>query len=197
VDTESHGELAPATAGAHAGSLSRLVRAPRSRIILGVPGVPLSDAEFPALRLLGAALTAEIFEDLIYARRAAFSARALPEGFRDGGSLAIEVVTTHPQRKNAIFDLHRLLHRMASVDLSTEALQALGPMQAGKRIAGSQGVLALASALSFREAAGLGADTYVREFSPPIFSAERMRDLAARFLKPEVWISVEVGPTTR
>ena len=42
------------------------------------------------------------FDELIYARQSAFSARAVPDGFDQGGSLAVEVVTPGGQSEVAL-----------------------------------------------------------------------------------------------
>ncbi len=185
----------PATAGARAGDFTRMAPSPQGEVLVGVPGVAVRDADFGDIRLLGTALTLEAFDDLVFTRRAAFSAVAVPEGLRAGGFLAIEVVTPPHRLDDAVFELQRLMRVRSLEPLGAKELTDVGRVQAGRDAAGLQGVLALAGVLSYREASGLGALTYRKDIDePPKPVAARIKDLAARLLKPEAWIVIKVGP---
>jgi len=183
-----------ATAGAQPGEYSRQVAAAQSRIVVGAPASPVLGTEFSDLRLLGAGLSLLAFEDLVFTQRAAFSVLAVPEGLRRGGSLAFEVVAAHNRRPEVLFDLKRLLRRLAIEDLSDPDRRDLGRMLSGRDAAAAQGPQALASGLAYREAAGLDAMRYRDDFTPRTPTAARIKELAERYLKPESWISVIVGP---
>ncbi len=183
-----------ATAGAQPGEYSRQLAAGQSRIVVGVPASALLGTEFSDLRLVGAGLSLLAFEDLVFTQRAAFSVMAVPEGLRRGGSLAFEVVAAHNRRGQALFDLKRLLRRLAIEDLSDPDRRDLGRMLSGRDAAAAQGTQALASNLAYREAAGLDAMRYRDDFNLPTPTAARIKEMAERYLKPESWISVIVGP---
>ncbi len=184
-----------ATQGARAGEFTRSVQSQQSSVIVGVPGVSIDHPDFQGVRFLGSALTILAFEDMVFKRRAAFSAAAMPEGLRDGGSLAIGVVATPVRRDEAVFDVQRLMRRLALEDLSPKDIEDMERVQAGMQAADAQGVLALASSLGYREACGLGAPSLrqsllpARELVPP-----RVKELAARYLRPESWIVIKAGP---
>jgi zinc protease len=201
ADGRQDAEGAPAgpraTAQARAGEFTRSVDAPHSQVIVGVPGPPIDSADFEDVRLLGTALTLTAFEEMVFKRRAAFSATALPEALREGGSLAIGVVAQHPRRDEALFDLQRLMRRLALEGLSQEAARDIIRVQAGRDAAASQGVLATASNLAYREASGLRAAPERAGDPPPGAAAERLKASAARYLRPEAWIVVKVGPPSR
>jgi zinc protease len=185
----------PATAGAQAGEFARQVATPQSLAIVGVPGVPLLDGDFDALRYLGAAVTLLGFEEMVFERRAAFSVSGSPEGLKEGGALAIEAAAAHTRRGEAQFELQRLMRRLAVEDLGDADRRALSRIQAGRAAAAAQGAQALASLLAYREAAGLGAAGWradVTASAPP--EAARLRSLAERLFQPERTIRVVVGP---
>jgi zinc protease len=183
---------APAVARALAGAYSRDLSSPQSHVLVGAPGPPLAGDGVRELRLLGTALTVLAFEDLVFRRRAAFSAAAVPEALRDGGALAIAVVAPHHRRDEAVFDVQRLMRRLALEELPAADLEDMARVQAGREAASTEGVLALASYLSYREAAGPGAEGGAGDRSPA-----RLREIAARYLKPESWVVIRVGPASR
>ncbi|MGH9750995.1 MAG: M16 family metallopeptidase, partial [Candidatus Polarisedimenticolia bacterium] len=78
------GVEARASDAAQPGAYSRVLASPQSHLVVGVPGAPLADADFDGLRRLGTALTLLAFEDMVFARRAAFSAAVVPDGLRRG-----------------------------------------------------------------------------------------------------------------
>ena len=46
-------------------------------------------------------------------------------------------------------------------------------------------------------ASGLGALSYRKEFEPPSrITAARLKELAARYLRPDAWILVKIGPAS-
>jgi zinc protease len=180
------------------GEFARTVEADQSQVIVGVPGVPLGHDDFEDLRLLGTALTMLAFEDMVFERRAAFSATALPEAWRAAGSLAIQVATAHLRRDEAVFDLQRLMRRLSLEELAPKEIEDLVRIQAGREAASAQGVLARASLLGYREAAGLGAASYRRAMTPSAGPPPaRLKEVAARYLRPEAWIVVKAGPPSR
>jgi zinc protease len=187
-----------ATDHARAGEFSRNLRTNQSSVVVGVPGVAISRPEFEGIRMLGTALTVLAFEDMVFKRRAAFSASAVPEGLREGGSLAIEVTAQPRRRDEAVFDVQHLMRRLALEDLPPKDLEEMGRFQAGRETAAAQGVLALSSLLGYREVCGLGAAGYRQGLVPPSgWSPGRLKELAARYLRPEAWIVVQVGPAPR
>ncbi|HET6277510.1 MAG TPA: hypothetical protein VFG08_01860, partial [Candidatus Polarisedimenticolia bacterium] len=185
-----------ATARARSGSFSRQFGGRQSQVLLGVPGVPLLHDDFPMIRLLGTVLTVNALDELIYARQSAFSARAVPDGFAEGGSLAVEVITPGGQSDAALADLQILMRRLALNDLKDDVIRELGQAMVGNRAAAMQGVLPVASTLAYREVAGLGADSYRLEFVPPEATAARIRELAGRYFAPDRWITITLGPHT-
>ena len=192
---EAAGEHRPATAGAQPGEFTRTLTTAQSSVVVGVPGEAIDRPDFEGLRLLGSALTVLSFEDTVFKRRAAFSTSALPEGLRQGGSLSVQVIAAPPRLEEALFDVQRLMRRLALEDLSRKDLEDFGRFQAGKAAADTQGVLALASVLGYREAAGLGAATYRQAITPPVgWPPARLKDLAGRYLKPESSIVVKASP---
>lgn len=186
----------PASAGAQAGEFTRMLGASQSTVLVGVPGTPITDPDFDDVRLLGAALTVLSFEDMVFGRRAAFSASAVPEAWRDGGALAIVVVAQHSRRDEAVFDVQRLMRRLALERLDQKDVDDFARLEAGREAAEMQGVLALASTLGYRAAAGLGPVALPGKDATPAPgpSPVRLQEMAARFLRPEVWIVVKVGP---
>ncbi|MFQ5877699.1 MAG: hypothetical protein ACE5JH_08450 [Acidobacteriota bacterium] len=167
-------------------------------MIGGQPAARIGDADFRDLRLLGTALTVLGFEDIIFARRAAFTLTAIPEALRRRGSLALEVAAAPARLAEAVFDLQRLMRRLALEELDPKDLGDFVRVQAGRDAAAIQGTLALASHLSYREASGLGASSYLEDLTdltPP--KPSRIRELSARYLNPENWIVVKVGPASR
>jgi zinc protease len=193
-DTKAAERQPPATGEARAGEFTRSVQSQQSSVIVGVPGVSIDHPDFQGVRFLGSALTILAFEDMVFKRRAAFSAAAMPEGLRDGGSLAIGVVASPVRRDEAVFDVQRLMRRLALEDLSAKDIEDTGRVQAGMQAVDAQGVLALASSLGYREACGLGAASLRPSLVPaPGLAPARVRELAARYLKPESWIVIKAG----
>ncbi len=179
----------PEAAGARgrSGTFSRSLVAGNSQVIVGTPGPRAGDADFPLVRLLGTAVTLSAFEDMIFARRAAFSVTSLPEAFREGGALAITVIAPHLRRDEAVFDLQRSMRRIATEGVAPADLQDLLHIQAGQDAAATAGVLGAASALAWREIEGAAVD-------PPAVTAESLKGAAERYLRPESWIVIKVGP---
>ena len=167
-------------------------------MIVGVPGAPIGDPDFQNLRLIGTAITVLGFEDMIFKRRAAFTLAALPEGLKTGGSLSFEVIAPNRRRDEAVFDLQQLMRRASLKDFSGENLLDFMRVQAGREAAGLQGVLSMASHLAYREAVGLDATTYMDDLvartAPP---PEEIRKVAGKYLKPDNWVVVSVGPPSR
>jgi zinc protease len=185
-----------ATVRSRSGAFSRQFGGRQSYVLLGVPGVPLLHDDFPMIRLLGTVLTVNALDELIFARQSAFSARTVPDGFEEGGSLAVEVITPGGQSDAALADLQILMRRLALNDLKDDVIQELGQAMVGNRAAAMQGVLPVASTLAYREVAGLGAESYRLEFVPPEVTAARVRELAVRYFAPDRWITITLGPPT-
>ncbi len=180
---------------ARAGDFTRTLAAPESRAVVGIPGAPIDSPDFEALRLLGTEMTLQAFEDIVFRRRAAFSVTAMPEGLRDAGSLALEVVAPRLRIDEAVFDLQRLMRRLALEEMPQEEVEAIARVQAGRDAQALQGALAVASALGYREAAGLSTASYRKALVPAArLSPAQLKEVAGRYLKPESWIMVKVGP---
>ena len=180
-----------------AGKFERLLNTTRSQVLVGVPAAAVGDPDFSVLRQIGTALTVFGFEEMIFERRAAFALSAIPEGLSRSGALSITIQTPHLRRDEAVFDLQRLMRRLALTPLSAEDLADIAKAQAGREAASLQGVLALASHLGFREMAGLDGTKYREDLqSSPIRTPEQFRDVAKRYLKPGNWIVVKVGPSS-
>jgi len=186
---------ARATDGAAAGDFTRQSASPQSRILAGVPTVPLRDPDFLDLRALGTGITLLGFEDMVFTRRAAFSVVSIPEGLESGGTLSFQILTPPGRAREDLFDLKRLLSRMATTPMEAADLQDVGRMMAGHEAAADEGVMPLASVLAYREAAGLGAATWRGTFSTTTPPAERLQALAQKYLRPESWITVVTTPT--
>ncbi len=184
-----------ATAQAEAGRFTRVLAVNRCEVLVGVPGVPLGHADFGDLRALGTVVALRAFDDMVFGRRAAFSAVALPEGFRDGGALAFEVAATPNRCDEAAFDLQKLLRALALEGLTADEARDVVRVQQGKDAAAIMGVLATASGLGYREATGLDAVGYRRSLAQPEAAPlDRLKNAAGRYLKPDAWITVRVGP---
>ena len=195
------GDAAPArgqaTEHAQTGEFTRLVAAPQSTVLVGVPAISISDPAFDDVRLVGAALTVLSFEDMVFGRRAAFSTSAVPEALRDGGALAILVVTQHGRRDEAVFDVQRLMRRLALEGVAQKDVDDFARVETGRETADLQGVAALASNLAYREVTGLAARAREATSSPPPApTPARLKEAAARLLRPEAWITIKVGPTS-
>ena len=187
---------APAAERAQSGEFTRMVAAPQSTVLVGVPATSISDPDFDDVRLLGAALTVLSFEDMVFGRRAAFSTSAVPEALRDGGALAILVVTQHGRRDEAVFDVQRLMRRLALEGVDQKDVDDFARVEAGRETADLQGVAALASNLAYREVTGLSARARGTTSPPPAPTPARLKEAAARLLRPGAWIVVKVGPTS-
>ncbi len=185
----------PANARAAAGEFTRLLNGAQSSVLVGVPGAAITDPDFDDLRVLGAGLTVLAFEDMVFKRRAAFSATVIPEALHQGGSFALAVIAQHNRRDEAVFDVQRLMRRLVLEGLEQKEVDDFARVETGREATGLQGVLATASALAYREATGLGALSLQKELtSPAARTPERLKNLAARYLRPESWIVIKVGP---
>jgi predicted Zn-dependent peptidase len=196
----SSGDAAPAagpraTEGAAAGDFTRQSTAPQARILAGVPTVPLRDPDFLDLRTLGAAITLLGFEDMVFTRRAAFSIVSVPEGLDSGGTLSFQILAPPGHAAADLFDLKRLLSRMSSTPMEATDLQDVGRMLTGREAAADEGVMPLASALAYREAAGLGATAWRDAFRAATPAPERIQALAEKYLRPERWITIITTPS--
>ncbi len=150
------------------------------------------------MRLLAAALTILSFEDVVFTRRAAFSATAIPEALRAGGSLGLVVIAPHLRRDEAVFDVQKLMRRLAMEALKQKDADDFARVDAARQASSLQGVLAMASTLGYRESTGLGALSIGRTLAPPAApSPARLKEIAARYLRPEAWVVVKVGPPSR
>jgi predicted Zn-dependent peptidase len=186
---------AQATDGATAGDFKRQSTSSQSRILAGVPTVPLRDPDFLDLRTLGAGITLLGFEDMVFTRRAAFSVVAVPEGLDHGGTLSFQILAPPGRAAEDLFDLKRLLSRMATTPMEAADLQDVGRMLAGHEAGADEGVMPLASALAYREVAGLGAASWRASFTSATPQAGRLKALAEKYLRPESWITVITTPT--
>ncbi|HEV8201949.1 MAG TPA: insulinase family protein [Candidatus Polarisedimenticolia bacterium] len=188
----------PATAGAQPGEYTRQLATPQSLAIVGVPAVPLQNADFDLVRDLGAAVTLFGFEEMVFTRRAAFGVSGSPEGYRDGGALVFEATAQHARRGEAVFELQRLMRRLAVEDLSETDRRDLTRIQAGRSAAAAQGTQALASLLAYREASGLDALAWRRDLTagdPP--AADALKSLAERLFQTERSVRVVIGPPSQ
>ncbi|MEE9291520.1 MAG: pitrilysin family protein [Acidobacteriota bacterium] len=180
-----------------AGEFERLLDTSRSQVLVGVPAAAIGDPDFSVIRQIGTALTVFGFEEMVFERRAAFALSAIPEGLSRSGALSITIQTPHIRRDEAVFDMQRLMRRLALTPLSAEDLADIARAQAGREAASLQGVMALASHLGFREMAGLDGTKYREDLgSSPIGTPEQLRDAAKRYLKPGNWIIIKVGPSS-
>jgi zinc protease len=185
----------PATAGAQPGEYTRQLSTPQSLAIVGVPAVPLQDPDFDLVRTLGAAVTLFGFEDMVFTRRAAFGVSGSPEGYRDGGALVFEATAQHARRGEALFELQRLMRRLAVEDLGDADRRDLARMQAGRAVAAAQGTQALAGLLAYREASGLDPLAWRRDLTAgEAPSAAALRSLAEKLFQTERSVRVVVGP---
>lgn len=180
-----------------AGQFERLLDTTHSQVLVGVPAVAIGDPDFSILRQIGAALTIFGFEEIIFEGRAAFALSALPEGLSRSGALSISIQAPHIRRDEAVFDMQRLMRRLALTPLSAEDFADITKVQMGRQAASLQGVLALSSHLGFREMAGLDIMKYREDLqSSPDRTPEQLRDVAKRYLNPGNWIIVKVGPSS-
>jgi zinc protease len=170
-------------------SPTRLLSLPQSSVLVGVPGAAIGDADFDDLRVLGAGLTILSFEELIFKRRAAFTATAVPEALREGGAFALVVVAQNRRREEAVFEVQRQIRHLALEGLEQKDLDDFARVEAGREASALQGVLPAASALAYGAAAGLPPGPHRSGGSP-----QRLKDLANRFLGPGSWIVITVGP---
>jgi len=186
--------LGPATAGAMPGDYSRSSPAAQSRVLAGVPGPPSTSADLPAWRALGAAFTLLAFEDLVFTRRAAFSAVSMPEPQREGGALFTSIVTASQRSDEALFETQKLLRRLAIEPMTADDLRDLGRMLAGREATTAQSPLELASTLAWRETTGVGAGGWSADLTPSTPDGAKMKALAEARFRPDAWVTVVVGP---
>jgi len=185
-----------ATAGALPGGYTRQMSTAQSRVVAGVPGVRADDPEFAGLRALGAGVTLLAFDDMVFKRRAAFSAVSIPEGLREGGTLAVALTTQPPRSAEALFDVQRLLRRMAVEPLADDDVRDIGRVLAGREAAEAQAAQALASALAWRVISGTGATAWRSDLAVTVPDAQRLKAIAEARLRPENLITIVVGPPT-
>jgi zinc protease len=183
-----------ATAGAEFGSYSRQMDASQSRVMAGVPGVRAGDPDFAILRALGAGATLLAFDDMVFKRRAAFSALSIPEGFRDGGALALAVLAAPVRGAEAVFDVQRLMRRLALEPLGADDARDIGRVLAGREASVSQSGLSLASGLAWREVIGAGVASWRDDLSGTAPRPDRMQALAERLIRADGVITIVVGP---
>lgn len=186
--------LGPATEGALAGDYSRSSAASQSRVLAGVPGPTAASADVPAWRALGAAFTLLAFEDLVFARRAAFSAVSMPEPQRDGGLLLTSIVAPPQRAGETLFETQRLLRRLAIEPLGASDLRDLGRMLAGREASTAQSAVDLASTLAWRETTGIGSAGWSADLLPATPDGAKMQALAEARFRPDAWVTVVVAP---
>jgi zinc protease len=181
-----------------AGEFDRLMNTSLSHIIVGVPAVAVGHPDFGVVRQIGTALTVLGFEEMVFARRSALSLSAIPEGLKEHGSLAISLQAPHPRREEAIFDMQKLMRRLSLKTLSEKDIEDFMRVQIGRHTLSLQGVMALASHLGYREAVGLDALKFREEFEPTHAARPaKIKEIAERYLRPESWIVIKVGPSAR
>ncbi len=184
--------------GPQTGEFTRLVDASQSSVLIGVPGPRITDPGFDDLRLLASALTILSFEDIVFTRRAAFSSTAVPEALRTAGSLAMVVIAPHLRRDEAVFDVQRIMRRLVTDGVKQKDVDDFARVEAARQASALQGVLSLVSTLAYREAVGLGAAADGRTATAGNApTPARLKDIATRYLRPESWIVVKVGPPSR
>jgi zinc protease len=183
-----------ATTHAATGDFTRQITSPSSHAVVGVAAVPLLDPAFEEVRWLGAAVTLRAFEELVFTRRSVFSVVAIPEGFSEGGALAIEAVEAHARRGEALFELQRMMRALALTEVPENDRRDLGRMLAGREAAAAEGAQAMASLLAYRQAAGLHAETWRADLDPKVPPADRLKAAAERLFQPQRFISIGVGP---
>jgi len=158
--------------------------------------VRADDADFPGLRALGAGVTLLAFDDMVFKRRAAFSAVSIPEGLREGGTLAVALTTQPSRSAEALFDVQRLLRRMAVEPLAADDVRDIGRVLAGHEAAEAQVAASLASVLAWRVISGTGAAAWRSDLAGSIPDAEHLKAIAEARLLPENLITIVVGPPT-
>jgi zinc protease len=188
ASTSAGTTAAPPARAPRGGAFTRTLAAASSLAILGVPGPPAGDPDFAHLRLLGTAATLAAFEDMVFARRAAFSVTALPEAHPGGGALMLSVVAPHARRDEAVFDLQRMLRRIVNEGVPEADIPDLLNIQAGQDAAAAAGVLGQANTLAWNERGDAGS-------APATIAPGSLKETAGRYLAPESWITVKVGPS--
>jgi zinc protease len=180
-----------------AGEFDRLMETSLSHVVVGVPAVAVGHPDFGVLRQIGTALTVLGSENMVFDRQAAFSLSVLPEGLEEHGALAISLQAPHTRRAEALFDMQRLMRRLTLRKLGEKDVGDFMQIQVGRQTLGLQGVMALASHLSYREAVGLDALKFRRELDPSLAAPPaKIKEVAERYLRPESWIVVKVGPSS-
>ncbi len=175
------------------GEFERMMNTPRSHLIVGVASAAIRDPDFAVIRQIGTALTVIGFEDIIFDRRAAFSLSAVPDGLRRAGSLSIGMQTAHRRRDEAVFDVQRLMRRLALEPLGRTDLADFARVQSGRETASLQGILSLASHIGFREVTGLDGLKFRDDLQIEPVPPAKVREVAGRYLDPGQWIVIKVG----
>jgi zinc protease len=195
------GEKAPPEVAAVAtnesvgGEFSRVVEAYPSAIILGYPGVPLADPQFPLVRALGTLLAARGTLDLVLNQPMAYSITAVPEGLSRGGILSVEAAAPGSQIPQIAYELQLRARAFGMKEVTPATIRDLIAIERGRLLREKEGVYSVASNLGFYELLGVGFAAYEEgKTLPANLTPALLKEGAARYLDATRLVRVSAGP---
>jgi zinc protease len=198
------GEKAPeeipggATREAMSGEFSRVVEALPATVVVGFPGVPLRDPEFPLVRALGGLLSARGTLDLVLNQPLAYSVTAVPEGLSQGGILYVEATAPSSETARVAYEILLQARTLGVKEVTPSTVSDLVAIERGRLLREKEGLYTLASNLGFYELLGGGSGAYDRgEILPRDLSPKMLKEGAARFLDAAKLVRVTAGPAAR
>ncbi len=180
------------------GEFSRMLDELPSVVMLGFPGVPLRDPDYPTLRALGTVLSARGFLDLVLEQPRALSVVAVPEGLARGGILYLEATALPSEAAQLAYELMLRVRALGVKEVSPETISDVTRIEKGRLLREKEGIYTLASNLGFYELLGPGFAAYDGKPSvPPDLTPAALKEAAARYLRADRLVRVTVGPLPR
>jgi zinc protease len=195
------GEKAPPEVAAGAtnesmgGEFSRVVEAYPSAMILGFPGVPLADPQFPLVRALATLLAARGTLDLVLNQPMAYSINAVPEGLSRSGILSVEAAAPGSEASQIAYELQLRARAFGMKEVTPSAVRDLIAIERGRLLREKEGLYTVASNLGFYELLGAGFAAYDEgKTLPANLTPALLKEGAARYLDATRLVRVSAGP---
>ncbi len=167
-------------------------------IVLGFPGTTFNDAERYPLDVLNAVLAGQggrLFMNLRDKESLAYAVTSVNGLGLDYGSFAFYIACAPEKRKKAIKELWNEIYKIINRPVSKEELERAKKWLVGTYEIGLQTHGAQAMDMALNELYGLGfnfSTRYVQEIDK--VTAEQVLEAARKFLDPDAYILVQVGP---